>query len=141
MIRRPPRSTLFPYTTLFRSLAAPARCERHRDPGRDRRTVGRAGVAHHEDDRARGGAGAPAGRRAVPQHVSGLARRGATHAARVGRRGGRESPVERAQLPPLPAPREGPAPHSSVSPDTPTRHGRPPATTLPAPGTGRPPSS
>src|SRR3712207_7994221 len=25
MIRRPPRSTLFPYTTLFRSLAAPRR--------------------------------------------------------------------------------------------------------------------
>src|SRR2546421_8498419 len=25
MIRRPPRSTLFPYTTLFRSLARPAR--------------------------------------------------------------------------------------------------------------------
>src|SRR3712207_8755999 len=25
MIRRPPRSTLFPYTTLFRSLALPAR--------------------------------------------------------------------------------------------------------------------
>src|ERR1051325_6283132 len=25
MIRRPPRSTLFPYTTLFRSVAAPAR--------------------------------------------------------------------------------------------------------------------
>src|SRR5256885_11017707 len=24
MIRRPPRSTLFPYTTLFRSVAAPA---------------------------------------------------------------------------------------------------------------------
>src|SRR2546422_3675274 len=24
MIRRPPRSTLFPYTTLFRSIAAPA---------------------------------------------------------------------------------------------------------------------
>src|SRR3712207_7786151 len=29
MIRRPPRSTLFPYTTLFRSLAARAR---RRDP-------------------------------------------------------------------------------------------------------------
>src|SRR5260370_34601228 len=28
MIRRPPRSTLFPYTTLFRSLnAVPAECE------------------------------------------------------------------------------------------------------------------
>src|SRR5215211_8007653 len=26
MIRRPPRSTLFPYTTLFRSPTSPARC-------------------------------------------------------------------------------------------------------------------
>src|SRR3712207_6943067 len=26
MIRRPPRSTLFPYTTLFRSIADPQRC-------------------------------------------------------------------------------------------------------------------
>src|SRR5690242_20917560 len=26
MIRRPPRSTLFPYTTLFRSLPGPAAC-------------------------------------------------------------------------------------------------------------------
>src|SRR5256885_771345 len=30
MIRRPPRSTLFPYTTLFRSHAAPARWRRGR---------------------------------------------------------------------------------------------------------------
>src|SRR5260370_15163170 len=29
MIRRPPRSTLFPYTTLFRS---PCRCARHSSP-------------------------------------------------------------------------------------------------------------
>src|SRR3989449_9288559 len=28
MIRRPPRSTLFPYTTLFRSLAEPERMDR-----------------------------------------------------------------------------------------------------------------
>src|SRR3712207_7363846 len=27
MIRRPPRSTLFPYTTLFRSLQSPSVCE------------------------------------------------------------------------------------------------------------------
>src|SRR2546429_3588411 len=27
MIRRPPRSTLFPYTTLFRSLPIPTACE------------------------------------------------------------------------------------------------------------------
>src|SRR2546430_4250408 len=30
MIRRPPRSTLFPYTTLFRSVAEPRRRERGR---------------------------------------------------------------------------------------------------------------
>src|SRR3712207_7663199 len=36
MIRRPPRSTLFPYTTLFRSGGTPGR--RHRPPpGGDRR--------------------------------------------------------------------------------------------------------
>src|SRR2546429_9601857 len=29
MIRRPPRSTLFPYTTLFRSLSGTRRCGRH----------------------------------------------------------------------------------------------------------------
>src|SRR3712207_7750284 len=34
MIRRPPRSTLFPYTTLFRSVAAgsPASCDSTRTP-------------------------------------------------------------------------------------------------------------
>src|SRR2546425_3363501 len=43
MIRRPPRSTLFPYTTLFRSLE-PARGAR-RDGGADQRG---AGAAAHE---------------------------------------------------------------------------------------------
>src|SRR3712207_7217753 len=41
MIRRPPRSTLFPYTTLFRSLGSPGRmpynnpkwATNHKDPG------------------------------------------------------------------------------------------------------------
>src|SRR5256885_9968845 len=37
MIRRPPRSTLFPYTTLFRSLARAGR-----GPGRDRGAADRA---------------------------------------------------------------------------------------------------
>src|SRR2546425_5874881 len=32
MIRRPPRSTLFPYTTLFRSLVQMADAERYRQP-------------------------------------------------------------------------------------------------------------
>src|SRR5207244_7314639 len=42
MIRRPPRSTLFPYTTLFRSVAQQARGERaplHYAPDRIERVV------------------------------------------------------------------------------------------------------
>src|SRR6266498_3421203 len=35
MIRRPPRSTLFPYTTLFRSRPLRATCARGLRPGRD----------------------------------------------------------------------------------------------------------
>src|SRR3712207_8517162 len=49
MIRRPPRSTLFPYTTLFRSLGAWPDAERHRQPavlhGRVERLLDRAGQA------------------------------------------------------------------------------------------------
>src|SRR2546422_8401895 len=49
MIRRPPRSTLFPYTTLFRSLVVadhPAECGGHAEPGEADRHVrgGAAGV-------------------------------------------------------------------------------------------------
>src|SRR3989454_10784068 len=59
MIRRPPRSTLFPYTTLFRSLVLEPR-EReephdherpdrdHRPPARDRGWI-RRGPRQHED--------------------------------------------------------------------------------------------
>src|SRR5437667_5633546 len=32
MIRRPPRSTLFPYTTLFRSMVWPIDCNEYRRP-------------------------------------------------------------------------------------------------------------
>src|SRR5258708_38664226 len=38
MIRRPPRSTLFPYTTLFRSLSTLLGCAVRRD-GSERKTV------------------------------------------------------------------------------------------------------
>src|SRR5260221_8615225 len=48
MIRRPPRSTLFPYTTLFRSQPAGT-------PGHSRH---RADVARRHRAQARGGAGA-----------------------------------------------------------------------------------
>src|SRR5688572_31033160 len=47
MIRRPPRSTLFPYTTLFRSRLAPGRAD---GTARQARRVGR-----RPRDRAAGG--------------------------------------------------------------------------------------
>src|SRR2546430_8566563 len=42
MIRRPPRSTLFPYTTLFRSRYRYRSGEGRARPGRSRRREGRA---------------------------------------------------------------------------------------------------
>src|SRR2546430_9265585 len=44
MIRRPPRSTLFPYTTLFRSRVADEPRLSPVHPARDRETPARAGV-------------------------------------------------------------------------------------------------
>src|SRR3712207_8760002 len=50
MIRRPPRSTLFPYTTLFRSeLLDPAPGAHHRDPVTE--AHGLLDVVGHEHDR------------------------------------------------------------------------------------------
>src|SRR2546430_4992049 len=43
MIRRPPRSTLFPYTTLFRSVLK-RRASRRRKPSPDREGGGEAGA-------------------------------------------------------------------------------------------------
>src|SRR2546425_6062796 len=45
MIRRPPRSTLFPYTTLFRSLS-------HRSAGIPAASHPRSGVARHPTERS-----------------------------------------------------------------------------------------
>src|SRR2546430_10569411 len=47
MIRRPPRSTLFPYTTLFRSSREHARGER-RDLGRVPLIQMKASALHHD---------------------------------------------------------------------------------------------
>src|SRR3712207_7041609 len=50
MIRRPPRSTLFPYTTLFRSRGTPRHLRRPRRPGRrDRRDPSRCDLAAMQD--------------------------------------------------------------------------------------------
>src|SRR2546422_7744149 len=45
MIRRPPRSTLFPYTTLFRSALALARPREHAAPGVDDQRLAVVGEA------------------------------------------------------------------------------------------------
>src|SRR2546430_8807624 len=62
MIRRPPRSTLFPYTTLFRS----ARRHPLRFPRADRR-AGAAAHAHHRPDQ-----GLELPRRRSEEHTSEL---------------------------------------------------------------------
>src|SRR3712207_7717227 len=49
MIRRPPRSTLFPYTTLFRSRVLAVQVRRGADGDEELRAVGAgAGVGHGE---------------------------------------------------------------------------------------------
>src|SRR5205085_9656586 len=51
MIRRPPRSTLFPYTTLFRSPGSPsAGAARPARPGRRRRQRGAARTARRSEE-------------------------------------------------------------------------------------------
>src|SRR5690242_21147473 len=71
MIRRPPRSTLFPYTTLFRSEAHPCGLQLRVADGRDRGdgTGGRG--QHHLPLGARGGRRRPAGGRSE-EHTSEL---------------------------------------------------------------------
>src|SRR2546422_4923769 len=65
MIRRPPRSTLFPYTTLFRSL------DRRADAGGGRRERRRAGRYVHRRREGSGGEAAdPAARRPVRDRKS-----------------------------------------------------------------------
>src|SRR5215510_16569449 len=65
MIRRPPRSTLFPYTTLFRS-----RCPRQGRPGQA------ADASHDDDDQQHDGHGDGQGHRRSEEHTSELQSRG-----------------------------------------------------------------
>src|SRR3989441_6862809 len=73
MIRRPPRSTLFPYTTLFRSRAAGRATPALRGDG----TVQAEGVHPGADGRARAQSrvlreGSPVSRRRSEEHTSEL---------------------------------------------------------------------
>src|SRR5689334_23952231 len=58
MIRRPPRSTLFPYTTLFRSQLAAALLD---DPGDAVEVLGALGAGHPRPDAGVGAPGGPDG--------------------------------------------------------------------------------
>src|SRR2546422_8544233 len=53
MIRRPPRSTLFPYTTLFRSAAAASSCIRSRDDRLGNRSWDRRSEEHTSELQSR----------------------------------------------------------------------------------------
>src|SRR3712207_7927497 len=73
MIRRPPRSTLFPYTTLFRSEAE------EQQPRRDRDLVARLGAAQRRPadaaaraERLAAGPGHPRGEARSEEHTSEL---------------------------------------------------------------------
>src|SRR5262249_60940839 len=66
MIRRPPRSTLFPYTTLFRSTATPGR-RLAAGGSASRRCTGRCGACG-----SRGKKGGPGERARSEEHTSEL---------------------------------------------------------------------
>src|SRR3712207_7269135 len=69
MIRRPPRSTLFPYTTLFRSDPAPRRDAHFEDDRGDQQGQGGADLQarrlRHRRRRDGGGAGAERDRKST----------------------------------------------------------------------------
>src|SRR2546422_9213239 len=66
MIRRPPRSTLFPYTTLFRSRAAPTRPPSASPPTPPPSQPGPPPAAVHEAVHPPGARATPTGRVALP---------------------------------------------------------------------------
>src|SRR5256885_11159771 len=76
MIRRPPRSTLFPYTTLFRSRSPPRSRIAHREPGIfcHRRTFAstRGAAYTHTACRTPDLAAAPVARTRSEEHTSEL---------------------------------------------------------------------
>src|SRR2546427_13227921 len=76
MIRRPPRSTLFPYTTLFRSSRGPP-FDRRAPPRADVLELRRvaAHAPHHVHRARRPDLVAPAGRRRPEEDAEGVTRR------------------------------------------------------------------
>src|SRR5215469_3914811 len=139
MIRRPPRSTLFPYTTLFRSRPSPARDRGL--PGRGRQPPAGPGAVPRPWQPARRGRSAEPARRALAPHLGhgpgpGPAHPGAGHRTRHqrGARGGARPGGNRQQPPPrgqpwprhrTPAPGTGHLP-AHRRPGRPAHPGNPP---------------
>src|SRR5256885_1928470 len=110
MIRRPPRSTLFPYTTLFRSRGASPRAPRRGC----RRHAGRARARTARHPAAARGPGALDGRRGR-RHLPGRVRGGAAERpARQPPPGGRPAPPE-GPARPCPHPPAPPAPLQGIA--------------------------
>src|SRR5437870_7232641 len=77
VIRRPPRSTLFPYTTLFRSRLRPSRARGGRaGEALRRRSRTRAAAQGHGARRSRGKGRRPSRRLRSEEHTSELQSRG-----------------------------------------------------------------
>src|SRR2546425_6184766 len=72
MIRRPPRSTLFPYTTLFRSVPAPRDHRGQSRPAARGRTERAASELRESSLRARGGEHSGAALSRSEEHTSEL---------------------------------------------------------------------
>src|SRR5256885_12907366 len=74
MIRRPPRSTLFPYTTLFRSCTAQRSV--HPQPGGrfQRASALREVAGRNRRERGRAGCAQDDGERSVPETAAGACR-------------------------------------------------------------------
>src|SRR3712207_8660336 len=81
MIRRPPRSTLFPYTTLFRSRRDARHSERDEDRGRG--ADGRAGDRVEREVRAEHHAGEGDGGDVRPQQVARARERSEEHTSEL----------------------------------------------------------
>src|SRR5258708_12454321 len=105
MIRRPPRSTLFPYTTLFRSRA------RHRE----RFAFHSRGPQRRPSAARPGRRGAVAGARGHPEHVS-VPHRRRPDGARLRLRDPRRAAGRPHPPPPPPRPRPPPSPRTLQAP-------------------------
>src|SRR2546430_3407539 len=99
MIRRPPRSTLFPYTTLFRSLrTAPELLSRQPEAGAQG-AQGRENQAHLRKGPDTIGAGADQPRGDDANQAASRAREGSTQSLRLEARSGSQLEGDRGDAP------------------------------------------